>query len=84
MLEQCENLDVFQKKSIRNLIEYKYPAAMEWTVKKLMIPYLVYLILFCLYANAINPYKHLYAEADGVMKILLILMSSYFISNEAN
>jgi len=50
-----------------------------------MMPYLFYLLVYCIYANKVNPNKHLggsYVSADFIFKVILFLISIYFLKNE--
>lgn len=50
-----------------------------------MLPYMLFLLVYCMYANTINPRRNEsieYNNLDRIMKIVLLIMSSYFLKNE--
>jgi len=86
-LAECENLEIFGTRAIRSLIEYKWPLAREWTVKLLMIPYIIFLCIFAYYTTNVRP-GALAGETsskalDPYVSFFLVLACLYFARNEA-
>ena len=48
------DISIFECRSIRALIDYKWPLAREYTIKMLFFPFILYLITFIIYSNAFN------------------------------
>jgi len=61
-LANTDNLPIFDLRSIQCLIELKYPFVMAATVKKLFIPYVIYLLVFVIYMNLFSDYKNVYDQ----------------------
>jgi len=82
-LGKSPSLDVFYKKSIRSLIEFKYPLAKEWTIRKLMLPYTFFLCLFSFYLSVVQPNMKAgdstYIRLDPILKVIIVLFALYFL-----
>ena len=85
-LSESSNLDIFTKESVRALIKFKWPLIKEWTIKKLMIPYMILLVILTIYTTGIyyeaKEGEPLPQRLDPIFKILLILFSLYFLKLE--
>jgi hypothetical protein len=81
--------------AIRKMIEFKYPLVKEYTVKKLFIPYLIFLIVFMIYVNVVYQIsenaknnmgtKYAYSTIwiiDACFNSVLGGFSFYFLHNE--
>jgi hypothetical protein len=65
-IAKTEDMDIFDRKAIRKMIEYKWPLTREYTVKKLFIPFIFFLSFYLVYMNYIF-YKR--EESDDWMWI---------------
>jgi hypothetical protein len=87
-LADSSNLAIFELKSVRLAIEYTWPHARAATIKKLLVPFLFYLLLFWVYNNFVDELKDLpQVSALGytvwfINLCLLVGFSGYFIRNE--
>lgn len=54
VLGDTENLDYFKLKSIKKIIDYKWPLYKEYIVKKLFIPFLCYQLTYMVYCYFIQ------------------------------
>ena len=86
-MANCENIAIFNFKSIQYLIDHKWPLAKEYTIKILFIPFLFYLAFFCIYSNCFNQQYVFYTrvgmyQADIVISAILYAFSIYFLQNE--
>ena len=61
-LKDADNLDLFELKSIRLLIEYLWPRAKKHTTNRLFIPFIFYLFSYWLYTNFTD---NLYTEYEN-------------------
>mmetsp|Transcript_28428 Transcript_28428/g.27394 ORF Transcript_28428/g.27394 Transcript_28428/m.27394 type:complete len:281 (-) Transcript_28428:88-930(-) len=50
-LANTDNYDYFSIRAVQKLIEVNYPLVIEFTIKTLFIPYVIFLILFVIYFN---------------------------------
>lgn len=41
-LADTDNYEIFEKKVIQKLIEFNYPIVKYWTIKRLMIPFMMF------------------------------------------
>jgi hypothetical protein len=46
-------IEFFNKKAIRKLIEYKWPLVFEYTIKRLLIPFAAFMIVYNIYSYMI-------------------------------
>jgi fucose 4-O-acetylase-like acetyltransferase len=46
-------MQLFEKKAIKKLIEYKWPLTKEYVIKKLFIPFMVFQLIYLVYMNQI-------------------------------
>jgi hypothetical protein len=82
-----DHFEIFELKSIRLLIEYHWPLSKEYTIKKLFIPFVVYLIAFWFYTNFVDQLGE-YLDTLNIVPWLinltiLVILSLYFLWNEA-
>jgi len=78
-------MELFNRKAIRKIIDYKWPLAKEYTIKKLFLPYLVFQAFYIVYVNYIYYMREL--SEDWMMinygfMVPLALLSYYFLHNE--
>lgn len=52
-LADTEDLEIFDSKVVRRLIEYKWPLVREHTIKKLFVPFALFLAFYVVYMNYI-------------------------------
>lgn len=86
-VKDTDGFDIFELKSIRLLIEYHWPLTKEYTIKKLLIPFIVYLAAFWIYTNFIDSLGD-YLDSVNLWPwvinlTILVLLSLYFLRNEA-
>lgn len=83
-----DGFDIFELKSIRILIEYHWPLAREYTIKKLLYPFILYLASFWVYTNFVDSlggYINTLNTVPWLLNLtLLIVLSIYFLRNEVN
>lgn len=53
-LADTDNIEYFANRGIQTIIDFKWPLAKEYTIKKLFIPFIAYLICFFVYSNLIS------------------------------
>ena len=78
-------MSLFDKKMIKTLIDFKWPLVKEFLIKKLFVPYILYLATYIFYMNYV--YYERYAHAWSIMlnystMALLVFFSLYFLLNE--
>ena len=79
------NTKFFEKKSIQTLIDFNYLILRRFIIAFLFAPFLVYHILFVIWANDIYQYmlyNNAYSDANIGIIIVLLIFSAYFLSNE--
>ena len=84
-LADTEDMDIFNKQVIRKLIEFKWPLIKEFLIKKLFIPYIMFLATYVFYMNYIYYQRTLggwYSVAHYSTMALLFILAIYFIMNE--
>lgn len=52
-LSETEDIDIFSRKSIRKMICYNFPPVKDFTIKRLFVPYCVFMLVFVTYLNAV-------------------------------
>lgn len=52
-IAETEDMEIFNKKAIKKIIEYKWPLTREYTVKKLFVPFVLFLAFYLVYMNYI-------------------------------
>ena len=50
-------MELFTVKAIKKFIDYKWPITKEYTIKKLFIPFLLYLVTYVIYMSGVYVYK---------------------------
>jgi len=79
-------MSIFNKKYIRKLIDLKWPLTREFTVRRLFVPYIIFLAIYNLYVYFLFPYKE---DADFtktfmyVVEVFLLIFSAYFMILES-
>ncbi len=69
-------MDIFTKKAVIKTIEYKWPLTREYTIKKLFMPYVLFLSSYLVYMNYIF-YKR--EESDYWMNVNYATMAALFL-----
>eukprot|EP00347_Sterkiella_histriomuscorum_P017370 403349643 len=84
-IAKTQDMDLFNSKAIRKAIEYKWPLTREYTIKKLFIPFILFLSFYLVYMNYIF---YMRETSDDWMLINygfmvpLLFFSLYFVHNE--
>jgi len=52
-LASTDNFDFFNIKPIQKLIEFNFPLVREYTIRKLLIPYVLFQMVFVFYFNGL-------------------------------
>ena len=85
-LADFDDMEIFNSRSIKALIDYKYPLCREFTVKILFMPFIFYLCTFIIYSNIFQgqyPKDTVHWErAEIALWVILYGMSFYFLFNE--
>lgn len=87
-LSTQDDLVIFDQKYVQAILEYQWPAVKEAIILKLMVPYLIFLIAFNYYAvyqfeeELRNPADEIMKINGYIVKLILVLFSMYFLSNE--
>lgn len=78
-------MELFDSKAIRRVIEYKWPLTREYTIRKLFIPFILFLTFYLVYMN----YIFYMRETDDQWMMInygfmvpLLFFSLYFVHNE--
>lgn len=50
-LSDSENMGLFETVAVKKLIEYQWNIVLKWTIIKLLLPYIVFLVTFTLYIH---------------------------------
>ncbi len=50
-LANCEDYELFEQTAIKKIIEFKWPLTKEYTIKKLLVPYLIFMSTYLIYMN---------------------------------
>jgi len=53
-LSEIPNFEVFDSEVIQNMITFKYKAVQRATIRKLLVPYLIWLVIFFVYSDFIT------------------------------
>jgi len=91
-LADTEDFDLFTSQAIKKVIDFKYPTVREYTVKKLFIPYIFFLIVFMAYVNVIYEFSSMQSNlsdptwfwVDASFQLVLAIFSCYFLNNEVS
>lgn len=74
-------MTLFETHGIKKLIEFKWPLIFEYLVKKLFIPFVLYLVLYLVLMNVVF-YSEEIGYFDYGIQGAIILMSLYFLGIE--
>ena len=79
-LGTSQDTEHFDKMVIQLLINFKWESFKPRIVKRFVIPYLIYILMFTLWSNVFysNRYINPYFYGNLVMCVLMTLMSFYF------
>ncbi len=79
-------MELFNKKAVRRLIEFKWPLVREYVIKRLFIPFVAYLLLFTIYMGYIYEWRLLnkwYLHTlNWIFMLTLFIFSFYFLGIE--
>ena len=50
-LADCDDYELFEQTAVKKVIEFKWPLTREFTIKKLMVPYLIFMTTYLTYMN---------------------------------
>jgi hypothetical protein len=79
-------MELFNRKVVRKIIEFKWPLAREYTIKKQLIPFLIFQLTYLVYVNEFynvrNDSQEMLNVNYGLMGALA-LFSLYFLALEA-
>jgi len=50
-LANCEDYELFEQIAIKKIIDFKWPLTREFTIKRLLVPYLIFMTTYLLYMN---------------------------------
>lgn len=83
-LSKSEEMELFENKAIQKVIQYKWPLVREFIIKRLFVPYIIFMVVYLVYMNWIyyernNPDFYYYNY--GAIGLLFICVY-YFISLE--
>jgi hypothetical protein len=85
-LAETDDMELFNRKVVRKIIEFKWPLAREYVIKVLMIPFLVFMLCYQLYMNFFYE-RRLLSTTDYVISYVLMVpmaaASIYFLIQEA-
>lgn len=87
-LADLEDFKVFESKVIQSLIDFKYPLALEYTLKRNFVPFLAYQIILITYLNVVFGAALEHPDSWGwyltvcIFDIMLILLSLFFLGQE--
>ena len=54
-LAGTDNMDLFNTKAVRKMIEFKWPLVLKYTLRRLFVPFVFFLLTFVLYMNSVYP-----------------------------
>lgn len=75
-LANCDDYELFEQTAIKKIIEFKWPLTREFTIKKLLVPYLVFMATYLLYMNYI--YYIRYDEGMWIVNYSFIGVLAFF------
>jgi len=75
-LKDCEDFSLFEQVAIKKLIEFKWPLAREFTIRKLMVPYLIFMATYLVYMNWF--YRIRNEPGNEIMNYCFIGVLAYF------
>lgn len=87
-LAKCEDFKIFECKVIQDLIDFKYPLALEYTLKMNFLPFLTWQVTLVIYLNYVVNLAEQYPDSNQVYLTvcifhgLLAFFSLYFLSQE--
>jgi uncharacterized membrane protein len=85
-LAETEDMSLFDNKGIINLIEFRWPLAREYVIKRLFVPFVIFLFTFVLYMGQIYEWREkegfFYEAANQSCMAVLLAQSLYFIGIE--
>jgi hypothetical protein len=82
-LANTDQYEIFEQRVIQKIIEYNYPLVKEWTIRKLLRPFILFQITLFVYLNFVFGLDTPIANIlDFPMQIVLGMYSLYFLHNE--
>lgn len=67
---------MFEQTAVKKIIEFKWPLTKEYTIKKLLLPYLVFMATYLVYSNWI--YIVRYDEGMEMWNLVFIGVLGFF------
>jgi len=52
-LAKTTDMDLFNQKVVKKFIEYKWPLVLKYTIRKLFVPFIGFLLFYLIYMNEI-------------------------------
>ena len=86
MLADTEESNFFKLKAVQRLIEFNYPLAREYLIKKLFLPFTVFNLVFFIVMNYVYENRHIEFYDDLLLPCMLIIVAfaTYFLMNEVH
>lgn len=85
-LAETEDMSIFNNKGIQKLVEYRWPLASEFVIKRLFFPFVAFLITFIAYMGMIYEWRQdedpFYKSLNDITMIIILTEAIYFISIE--
>lgn len=78
-------MTIFNEVAIRKIIDFKWVLAKKYTIRKLLMPYLGFMLVYLCYMNyfyLIRFNKGWYQYYDTLFVIILGMFSAYFVTME--
>ena len=78
-------MTLFNERAIRNMIDFKWVLAKKYTIRKLLMPYLAFMLVYLSYMNyfyLIRFNQGWYQYIDTLYVIILGIFSAYFVTME--
>jgi hypothetical protein len=85
-LAETDDMELFNRKVVRKIIEFKWPLAREYTIKKQLIPFLLFQITYLIWVNEFYNTRNDSETLQNVNYSLmgaLTIFSLYFLGLEA-
>lgn len=85
-LAETDDMGLFESKGIKMLIEYRWPLAREFVVKRLFLPFVFFLFTFVVYMGQVYEWRELdgfiYQLSNRIFMGILVAQSVYFLGVE--
>ena len=84
-LSEAENMDFFKTKAVKKFIDFKWPLVFKYTVRRLFIPFLIYMFTYVFYMSGVyinRDTSEFMTNVNYGCEGVLIMFSLYFCSIE--